>query len=102
MPLRLISGHLKVGKLDLNKAFRLFHELLTVNADTDFLKAVCRQRNDIAIAGHGIRALAILYAYAGATSTNSFFAPSEAGSIRRSRIFNMGNTCSFHKCTVQR
>ena len=42
MPLRLISGHLKVGKLDLNKAFRLFHELLTVNADTDFLKAVCR------------------------------------------------------------
>ena len=59
MPLRLISGHLKVGKLDLNKAFRLFHELLTVNADTDFLKAVCRQRNDIAIAGHGIRALAI-------------------------------------------
>ena len=60
MALRLINGHVRAGKLNLDKAFRLFHKLLlTVNAGTDFLKAVCRQHNDIAIAGHGIRALAI-------------------------------------------
>ena len=36
------------------------HELLAVNADTNFLKAVCRQGDNVPVSGHVIRTLAII------------------------------------------
>ena len=58
----LIRKHLKILKLNLYKAFRLVHQLLTVDFNADLLKIMLGKRNDVTVAADvvGFRPVLVL------------------------------------------